>query len=301
MTSAAMKPPTTTNPGDLKHDGVKVTHAGLFRTGIASMAEAYRTLGYRAYHGLDDAFRNPWIEIERAVEATWPVLAKLPEYTYFTPDSSGPMPRPPFRRENWGRIWGSDDVATDLASPFVLELIKAYSEAKVVLVERPFEAWWPSFRSSILDTIYDRFSWLQSFVAWDILGIRATEDSCKVHAGFFGAPGFTKEWITEARARRAYEGYYKSVREAAPLESRRRLDYTLGSGWDPLCEFLGQEIPEREFPRVNDSGALAKTNRAVNAELVALVFWKLVFWAVPLAVLLFFLTVSPLRWAVDFS
>lgn len=295
MASATGKSPTTAKRGNVEGDGLKIIHAGLYRTGTASMAEAYRTLGYRVHHGLDDPLGNPWIDLEKAAEATWPALAKLPEYTYAPHNDSGPVPRPPFQREDWERMLGRYDVATDVVSPFALELIKAYPEAKVVVVERPFESWWPSFQTSILDTLYHRFSWLQDFVAWDILGIRATQASRKIHAGFFGAPDFTKEWITETRARRRYEEYYRKVRDAVPLESGRRLEYTLGSGWGPLCEFLGKGVPDCDFPRVNDRKALARENRVINAELGIMVCRKMVLWIAPLVVLLFSM-VSLSRW-----
>lgn len=32
----------------------------------------------------------------------------------------------------------------------------------------------------------------------------------------------------------------------------RRLEYTIGNGWGPLCAFLGKNMPEVPFPRVND-------------------------------------------------
>ena len=31
------------------------------------------------------------------------------------------------------------------------------------------------------------------------------------------------------------------------------LEYQLGQGWGPLCNFLGKDIPDIPFPHVNDS------------------------------------------------
>jgi len=33
----------------------------------------------------------------------------------------------------------------------------------------------------------------------------------------------------------------------------RLLAYELGSGWAPLCNFLGQPVPDGAFPRVNST------------------------------------------------
>ena len=35
-----------------------------------------------------------------------------------------------------------------------------------------------------------------------------------------------------------------------PIE--RKLEFRLGDGWEPLCKFLGVEVPDVPFPRVND-------------------------------------------------
>lgn len=41
-----------------------------------------------------------------------------------------------------------------------------------------------------------------------------------------------------------------------PLE--RRLEYKMGDGQEPLCAFLGKDVPNVPFPRVNER----KTHRA---------------------------------------
>jgi Sulfotransferase domain len=74
----------------------------------------------------------------------------------------------------------------------------------------------------------------------------------------------------DANAKRTYCDHYAAVRKAVP-ERRlldgglpegvlvgRRLEYELGSGWEPLCAFLGNDVPRRkdggvvEFPWMNE-------------------------------------------------
>jgi sulfotransferase family protein len=53
-------------------------------------------------------------------------------------------------------------------------------------------------------------------------------------------------------ARRGKEMYMKhceNVRHLVPKE--RLLEYDIRQGWDPLCKFLGEEMPKEEFPRCN--------------------------------------------------
>ncbi|CVL07676.1 uncharacterized protein FMAN_14554 [Fusarium mangiferae] len=239
-------------------NGIKIIHAGLYRTGTASMAAAYRILGYKAHHALHNEWHEPWIKLEQAAEATFPHLIKLPDYTH-------KGPRPQFTREDWQSLWGAYDVATDIASTFTLELIKAYPDAKVVIVQRKFEDWWPSFHSEILVSVFEA-TWLQKFLTWYVLRFRALHAMRKILAGFFSVNEFSVEAITPDIARNTYEEFYTKVREAVPKE--RRLEYSLGDGWEPLCEFLGKDIPDVEFPRVNDRKTHSKDMERLMAKLM---------------------------------
>ncbi|RYP76394.1 hypothetical protein DL771_001833 [Monosporascus sp. 5C6A] len=224
-------------PNNRSHSsGPKVINAGLFRMATKSMAQAYAILGYKTHHGLLEGVNDtPWPLIEKAAEATWPSV----------PDA---RPRPPFQRADWDALWGSYDAVTDLASPFALELIKAYPEARVVIIQRDFESWWPSFKSQILDPVTKQpMAAIQKFICGHILGIRPYHAMQKVHFGFFNARN--KDEV-EAHAREAYDRYYDELRKVVPPE--RRLEYKIGSGWEPLCGFLGVERPETAFPRANE-------------------------------------------------
>ncbi|KAI0965377.1 hypothetical protein F4678DRAFT_476648 [Xylaria arbuscula] len=194
--------------------GLLVIHVALFRMGTQSFAEAYRTLGYKFHHGVEDVRGNPWVLIERAVEATWPSIP-------------GATPRQPFTRQDWDSLWGSKyEIVTDMGSPFVHQLVKAYPNANVVVVQRDFDSWWPSFSSQLLDTLFNP------------LAIR------KVHFGFFGAKN--REEI-EANSREAYDKYYDALRQMVPPE--RRLEYRLGDGWEPSCTLLEKDVPDNEAVR----------------------------------------------------
>ncbi|KAF5702320.1 efflux pump antibiotic resistance [Fusarium mundagurra] len=247
-----------TSKSNPPNDGIQIIHAGLYRTGTASMAAAYRILGYKAHHALHNEWHEPWVKLEQAAEATFPHLSRLPDYTH-----NGP--RPPFTREDWQSLWGTYDVATDIASTFTLELIKAYPDAKVVIVQRKFEDWWPSFHSEILVSVFEA-TWLQKFLAWHVLGFRALHAMRKILAGFFSVDEYSVEAITPDIARKTYEEFYSNVRTAVPQE--RRLEYSLGDGWEPLCEFLGKDVPNVEFPRVNDRKTHSEDMERLMAKLI---------------------------------
>lgn len=45
----------------------------------------------------------------------------------------------------------------------------------------------------------------------------------------------------------------------------RLLDYKMGEGWEPLCEFLEVPVPEgKKFPRTNDTDGFVERCRGRN-------------------------------------
>ncbi|KAI1084845.1 hypothetical protein F5B20DRAFT_523483 [Whalleya microplaca] len=219
--------------------GLKIINASLFRMATKSMAQAYIILGYKTHHGLlEDVLETPWALIEQAAEATWPSVPGAPS-----------PPRPPHNREDWGHLWGSYDAVTDIASPFAIELIKAYPEAKVVVVQRDFDSWWPSFVSQVRDPVMKQpMSGIIAFITYRLLGDRPIHAMRKVILGLFNVR--TRLEVNETRAREVYNAYFSHIRQLVPPE--RRLEYKMGSGWEPLCTFLGVEEPNVPFPRAND-------------------------------------------------
>ncbi|KAL6860624.1 hypothetical protein ACO1O0_004652 [Amphichorda felina] len=216
-------------------DGLAIIHVALFRMATRSLAEAYRILGYKTHHGIDDILGNPWELIEQAAEATWPSV----------PDA---RPRERFTRADWDALWGHRyDIATDMACPFADQLVAAYPHAKVVVVQRDFDSWWASYQAGVLDKLFSPAQQFWVFLVSRVLGSRAAHAMFKLNYGLFGAASLAE---IEAHARTTYDAYYSSIRAAVPPE--RRLEYTMGDGWEPLCAFLGKEVPDVPFPRLND-------------------------------------------------
>jgi hypothetical protein len=54
----------------------------------------------------------------------------------------------------------------------------------------------------------------------------------------------------QRNAKQTYREHYAKVRKLVPKE--RLLEYQLGSGWEPLCTFLGKDIPDKPFPHLNE-------------------------------------------------
>lgn len=155
-----------------------------------------------------------------------------------------------FTREKWDQLLGHAGAVTDApAICFSEELIEAYPDAKVVLVERDIEKWYKSYDEAIIKTIWSK-----------LLAAVAPCDPRYVGLLIGMHMRWMKGWLSaysavEARlvARDRYREHYASVRRITPKE--RLLEYKLGSGLGPLCEFLGKPVPEVPFPQINETAA----------------------------------------------
>jgi len=153
----------------------------------------------------------------------------------------------PFGRSEFDQLLGHCEAVT--AGPincFGPGLIEAYPEAKVVLCEREYESWFRSFEAMI-DSVYSPIGTVLKYTdpmctgkmrsvaeAWLPGQFRArTKEECKKNA----------RWV--------YEEHYREIREATP--EGRLLEYRLGDGWGPLCKFLGKEVPDVPFPKLNEA------------------------------------------------
>ena len=70
----------------------------------------------------------------------------------------------------------------------------------------------------------------------------------------------------------AIEVYNKHVEEVKRVIPREQLLlFDVASGWEPLCQFLGDPVPEVPFPRLNDTASFRRATRILETGLY--VFW----------------------------
>lgn len=219
------------------------------------MLKAFEILGYGpASHGFVTSQHSKDNQMwEEGVELKWPGSSK------FKKGVKGP----PFGRREFDQLLGQYEIASDVpAICFAKELIEAYPEAKVIIVEREIESWFNSFQ--IAWPLYTRP------IVYKIarkLDAQMDANLSLLHAitiGWFGAKN-RKQLLANERI--VYRKHYEEIREITPPE--RLLDFKLKDGWGPLCEFLGKDIPEGiEFPRVNDKGEYEKKAKIMGELMV---------------------------------
>lgn len=230
---------------------MQVLSLGLPRTGTASMQSALQILGYNdTAHGFDMISRpgigGPWME---AVDAKFLGKGK------------------PYGRAEFDALLGNCAAVTDMPCvSFWEELMAAYPDAKIILVERDVEDWYKSFEATVITELFGRVADVIVNYIEPLIGSQIGPMSRKLVYGYFHAE--TPEEVRQ-NARGVYREHYKRIREAAPKE--RLLDYRLDDGWGPLCEFLGKEVPEGlPFPRINEVVALkAKIRETQRAKFKA--------------------------------
>ena len=59
-----------------------------------------------------------------------------------------------------------------------------------------------------------------------------------------------------------YVQHYEHVRDLVSEDNL--LEYSVSEGWEPLCKFLGDDIPEEAFPQSNDVGNFVARSRNRN-------------------------------------
>jgi hypothetical protein len=215
------------------------------------MKHALEHLGMPTYHSLS-LLTNP-SECQMWVEALDAKFNNHLQEIAPPPGSRYRRSPAPFTRKDLDSLLGNVSAVSDIPSVcFGPELIEAYPESKVVLVYRDVGAWFKSYDSSIIQSAFHPINLAASNIDPAFGGmLRGILN--RIFVGYFGAKEATKE---EARrvAKEGYKRHYELIRRITPKE--RLLEYKLGAGWGPLCEFLGvDETVGVEFPRVNEMAA----------------------------------------------
>ena len=200
--------------------------------------KALQILGYsKVHHGWEaceaEDLQWQWPIFDRANDATFP---NLPTYRGI-----------PFSRTEWDEVFGQYDAVSDIASFYAESLIPAYPDAKVILVERDIDNWYKSIVPIVQDSTNPRH---RKFVTklCNFTGYGSGPVCFRMQQGWTRSES-PNDVVKNLRS--AYIRHNKYVRENVP--SGQLLDFQITGGWEPLCQFLGKEVPNLPFPHVNDS------------------------------------------------
>lgn len=224
---------------------MKVIGAGLPRTGTLSQKVALEMLGFGpCYHMVN-------------------VLTDLPLLRQWVQAIDAEV--------DWDEVFGEHESTVDWpGSFFYRELADAYPDAKVVLSVRDPEAW----ERSMLDTIWALFhghsvmthvSKAREFVDPDWRDFTQLMQRMWAAQGVFSGAELRPGQLAEAISR-----YQEQVQRNIPEE--RLLVWNVQEGWEPLCRFLEVDVPDAQFPRLNDSKMFV--DRIIDGSLMVLGEWR---------------------------
>ncbi|KAF2093173.1 hypothetical protein NA57DRAFT_69274 [Rhizodiscina lignyota] len=242
-------------PPRVRTKPMQILCVGPPRSGTESLATALRLLGYEVYHGWDLIFEQP------SRIRQWTLLARQ-KFSASSPVKGDSK----ITTAQFDELMGHAEAVVDSAAwTFAAELIEAYPDAKVILNTRhDQDAWhssiqkvflpicksWPLWFLSRLDPYH---FWLRTFYVrwtWPML-FRSEGDN--------PASGIENcgKWV--------YREHCAMVKGllASRGEQGRLLEWDLGDGWQPLCEFLGRDVPNESFPRTNSAGDFGERERRI--------------------------------------
>lgn len=191
---------------------LSVISAGFGRTGTMSLKLALEELGRGPCHHMIEVIENPEPQVKLWNDA----LAGKPDFAEIYKGYSSAVDWP--------------------TAAFWQELADAYPDAKIILSTRSAESWYSSISETILATVWAPDTWPAPAVEWFKMVTKVLDRS------FGGARD--KDSIIAA-----FHAHEAAVKAAIPAE--RLLVHTAKDGWEPLCAFLGEPVPETPYPRTN--------------------------------------------------
>jgi hypothetical protein len=203
------------NAAGLPH--LQIIGAGFGRSGTTSLRQALRTLGY-------DPCYHMQIALTRLHSRFWVRAAALAK-------SGEPV--------NFQRFFRNYRATVDWPScEFYRQLMEAFPDAKVLLNTRDPDAWYDSMRETLW-AIQDALPrWFPGSVS-------------RMHDDVIWVGRFNGEFTDRQKAIGVYLGHLEEVRRSVP--PGRLLEFDVKDGWQPLCAFLGQPVPQNTpFPHLND-------------------------------------------------
>ncbi|BBA96372.1 hypothetical protein RVR_1640 [Actinacidiphila reveromycinica] len=203
---------------------LKLINAGLGRTGTTSLQVALERLGLGPCYHMFDIVGDE---------------KRLQQWEGIVCDGDSP---------DWDAVFDGYTSAVDGPPSFYFRPItEAFPEAKVVLTVRDAEGWYESTYNTLYQFVLRgrdnpppegsrqaRVLRMTTVMTWD---------------GLFDGRFSDKSHAIEVYHRRNQE----IIDSVAP---DKLLVYDVKQGWEPLCEFLGVEVPADGFPHVNTTASM---------------------------------------------
>jgi hypothetical protein len=134
---------------------------------------------------------------------------------------------------------------------FPEELQAAYPNAKVILTTRSLDGWLRSMEQTVTRAT-------PIWGLWYWMGLLAPADPKRAAARTLGIKYNEVLWWNDFPrfGARCFREHEERVKRCTPPDNL--LVFEAKDGWEPLCKFLGKEIPDTPYPNMNDTAAFRK-------------------------------------------
>lgn len=200
---------------------MQVIGAGFGRTGTNSMKAALEQLGFGPCYHMVDVMADvntrivPWEQAANGEQVDWKQA-----------------------------LDGFGSIVDWPGCTYYKELMTAFPEAKVLLTVRDPESW----HKSVMKTIYPLISGEKRLTdLWESRAMPTLDKS------IWRGPEstFKDNFADKDFAIQVFNDHIEDVKRTVPAD--RLCVYNVGDGWEPLCEFLGVDVPDTPYPH-NNSG-----------------------------------------------
>ena len=200
---------------------MKVIGAGFGRTGTLSLKAALEELGFGPCYHMVEVMRHT------AHAKVW-------------------AERGEGRPVDWKALFNGYQATVDWpACTYYQELMKVFPDAKVLLSVRDPEKWYESVRNTIFQARqFMQKSWARFLMPG--AKIRSRMMDSIIWDGTFSGRLEDRQYAIEV-----FNRHIEEVKRYVPPE--RLLVFDVKEGWEPLCRFLGVPVPNKPFPRLNDT------------------------------------------------
>lgn len=206
---------------------LKVVGLGMPRTGTSSLKAALEAIGFGPCLHMDNLFNTPPL-----VDA----------WHQFLEQGEG----------DFGKLFPGFASSTDFPGCLMYrEIYQQYPEAKFILGCRDADAWY----DSVMRTIYEVVPNTEE--GWAGLRKRGEDNPRFKNIGnalwlvgeYLLNDYFQGDFLNREHTVERYNTFYDDVRNFIPID--QLLEYEISEGWEPICKFLGVEVPELPFPYKN--------------------------------------------------
>ncbi|KAI0130002.1 hypothetical protein BJ170DRAFT_618409 [Xylariales sp. AK1849] len=132
---------------------------------------------------------------------------------------------------------------------FMPDLMDMYPDVKVILNQRANGEVWSK---SAWDSLGFLFTWRY----W-LIGRLFKTDRLWYQLNMVGEQWMKDKYdVDSIWTAASYDTHYQMVRDEAAKRNIEVLEFQPEQGWAPLCKYLGKEIPDMDFPRLNEKKAV---------------------------------------------